>query len=177
MNKQRKDLSIAYFIVALAVIFVAQYLLVAGPVETIGYSQFKSLLRNGQITDVVVREKTNSGAIRAAALKEVYSADKVRDLGESAKEPLPFVVVRVDDPRLTADLEQMGIPFKGEAASDWLPAILSWVAPIVIFFLLMNEDRQMHGFGLLTPRRQRFAFPGIMKTSTIHFQICKISPP
>ncbi len=138
VNKQRQDFSIVYFIVALAIIFFAQYLLVTKQVETISYSQFKTLLHKAQITDVVVREKTISGAIKVEGLKEIYSADKARDLGESAKKPLPFVVVRVDDPRLTTELEEAGIPFKGETTSDWLPTILSWVVPIVIFFIFWS---------------------------------------
>ncbi len=138
VNKQRQDFSIVYFIVALAIIFFAQYLLVTKQVETISYSQFKTLLHKAQITDVVVREKTISGAIKVEGLKEIYSADKARDLGESAKKALPFVVVRVDDPRLTTELEEAGIPFKGETTSDWLPTILPWVVPIVIFFIFWS---------------------------------------
>ena len=30
------------------------------------------------------------------------------------------------------------MPFKGEVSSDWLPTLLSWVVPIVIFFVLWN---------------------------------------
>src|SRR5574341_1499981 len=138
MEKKRQDFSIAYFIVALAVIFFAQYLMLAKQIETISYSQFKTLLRGGQVTDIVVRDKTITGQIKPEGLKEVFSEDKLKQLAEGAKKSLPFCVVPVDDPRLTAELEEAGIPFQGETSSDWLPTILSWVVPIVIFFVVWS---------------------------------------
>src|SRR5574341_1644249 len=138
MEKKRQDFSIAYFIVALAVIFFAQYLMLAKQIETISYSQFKTLLRGGQVTDIVVRDKTITGQIKPEGLKEVFSEDKLKQLAEGAKKSLPFFVVRGDDPRLTAELEEAGIPFQGETSSDWLPTILSWVVPIVIFFVVWS---------------------------------------
>lgn len=138
MEKKRQDFSIAYFIVALAVIFFAQYLMLAKQIETISYSQFKTLLRGGQVTDIVVRDKTITGQIKPEGLKEVFSEEKIKQLAEGAKKSLPFFVVRVDDPRLTAELEEAGIPFQGETSSDWLPTILSWVVPIVIFFVVWS---------------------------------------
>src|SRR5574341_1305183 len=138
MEKKRQDFSIAYFIVALAVIFFAQYLMLAKQIETISYSQFKTLLRGGQVTDIVVRDKTITGQIKVEGLKEVFSEDKMKQLAEGAKKSLPFFVVRVDDPRLTAELEEAGLPFQGETSSDWLPTILSWVVPIVIFFVVWS---------------------------------------
>jgi cell division protease FtsH len=138
MEKKRQDFSIAYFIVALAIIFFAQYLMLAKQIETISYSQFKTLLRSGQITDLVVRDKAITGQIKAEGLKEVFSEDKIKQLAEGAKKSLPFFVVRVEDPRLIAELEEAGIPFQGETSSDWLPTILSWVVPIVIFFVVWS---------------------------------------
>jgi cell division protease FtsH len=138
VEKGKQDFSIAYFMVALAVIFILQYALLTKQVETISYSQFKAVVKKGQVAELVVRDKTISGSIKVEGLREIFSAEKIAELGEGAKKPLSFAVVRVEDPRLTAELEEAGVPFKGEVTSDWLPTVLSWVVPIVIFFVLWN---------------------------------------
>src|SRR4249919_2002667 len=138
METKKSDFSIIYFMVAMAVMFVAQYFLLAKQLETISYSQFKTLLKKGQVAEVVVRDKTIGGSIKSEGLKEIFSAEKIKELGEGAKKPVAFLAVRVDDPGLTAELEEAGIPFKGEPTSDWLPTLLSWVVPIVFFFVLWN---------------------------------------
>src|SRR6266498_887333 len=128
----------ASFLVVLVVMLVAQYALLGQQIETIGYSQFKTLVKKGQVTDVAVRDKTIGGSIKVDGMKEVFSSEKLKELGDRTKQPLPFVVVRVEDARLTAELEEAGIPFKGETTSDWFPAVLSWVVPVIIFFVLWS---------------------------------------
>jgi len=46
--------------------------------------------------------------------------------------------VRIEDPDLVTDLEEAGVPFRGEVVSQWLPTLLSWVVPVAFFFLLWN---------------------------------------
>ena len=138
MDKKKQDFSIAYFIVAMALMFFVQYTLLTKQVETISYSQFKALVKKGQVAELVVGDKTINGSIKVEGLKEIFGPEKITELGESAKKPLLFLVIRVEDPGLTADLEAAGIPFQGELTSYWLPTILSWVVPMVIFFLLWN---------------------------------------
>ena len=138
MGKKKIDLSIGYFVLALTLMFASQYFFYAQPVETLSYSQFKNLLKHGQVTDVVVREKEINGAIKPNALKEVFTSQKITELGDRAKNPVPFHVVRVEDAGLTAELEELGVPFKGEITSDWLPTALSWLLPIVVFFVLWS---------------------------------------
>jgi cell division protease FtsH len=48
------------------------------------------------------------------------------------------VTIRVEDPELATDLEHAGINFKGEVINEWLPTVLSWVVPVVLFVLLWN---------------------------------------
>jgi cell division protease FtsH len=138
VEKRKQDFSIAYFMVALAMIFILQYALLTKQVETISYSQFKALVKKGQVAELVVRDKTISGSIKVDGLKEIFSPEKIKELGEGATKPLSFLVVRVEDQQLTAELEAAGVPFKGEVTSDWLPTVLSWVVPIIIFFVLWN---------------------------------------
>jgi cell division protease FtsH len=138
VEQKPKDFSLIYFIVALAVMFIAQYLLVTKQVETISYSQFKALVKQHQVTDVVVRDKTISGSVTADGVKDIFPPEKIKELGENAKKPVSFLVVRVDDPRLTAELEEAGIPFKGETSSEWFSTLLSWIVPVLLFFALWS---------------------------------------
>jgi cell division protease FtsH len=151
VEKSKQDFSIAYFMVALAVIFILQYALLTKQVETISYSQFKALVKKSQVAELVVRDKTITGSIKVDGLKEIFSPEKIKELGEGATKPLPFLAVRVEDQGLTAELEAAGVPFKGEVTSDWLPTVLSWVVPIVIFFVLWNFliNRMGAGGGLM----------------------------
>lgn len=47
----------------MALMFIAQYFLIAKSVETLSYSQFKSLLKNNQVSDIVIREKCINGKL------------------------------------------------------------------------------------------------------------------
>ena len=82
---------------ALLMMFVVQYYLQAQSMEVLSYNQFKTLLKRTQVTDVIVREKEISGAIKPEALKVVFTPQKITELGERAKKPVPFHVVRVED--------------------------------------------------------------------------------
>lgn len=63
MEKKAQDLSIAYILAIMALMFIAQYFLIAKSVETLSYSQFKSLLKNNQVSDIVIREKCINGKL------------------------------------------------------------------------------------------------------------------
>lgn len=139
MEKRQQQFSIGYFIVALGAIFALQFFLVHPSVETLGYSRFKTLMKKGMVTNLVISEKDIRGEIVAGGLKEAVSAERFPALDKDAqqgKRAVSFVVVRVEDAELVNELEAAGIPFKGEITSDWLPTILSWVVPVALFFIL-----------------------------------------
>ena len=154
MGKLQQQFSIGYFIVALILLFALQTYFAAPRVETISYSQFKTLVKKGLVSNVVIGEKVIRGDIKPEGLKEVLSPERLKELNEKDKEaktPLPFTVVRVDDPELTRDLEQAGGQFKGEVTNEWVATLLSWVVPAVLFFLLWSYlfKRMGSGGGLM----------------------------
>jgi cell division protease FtsH len=140
MDKWKQQLSIGYFVVALLMLFLLQYYFAAPKVETIGYSEFKALAKKGLVTNLVINEQTIRGEVKPEGVKEVLSAEQLKSRGEDkeVKSALPFVKVRIEDPDLVNDLEAAGVPFRGEVISQWLPTLLSWVVPVVLFFLLWN---------------------------------------
>ncbi len=139
VEKKRRQLSIGYFIVAFFAILMIQNYFGSAHVEVISYSQFKSLLKKDLINDVAIRETTIDGNLKGAAIKEIFTPEKIKKFPPEiveGKNPLPFETVRVEDPGLTAELEAAKVPFKGEVTNNWLPTILSWVVPVGLFFLL-----------------------------------------
>jgi cell division protease FtsH len=82
------------------------------------YSEFKALVKQGQVADLAVGKETISGT---------QAADGA---GGGAR---PFVTARVDDPGLVADLEQASVKFAGREENTWLPTLLGWVLPALVF--------------------------------------------
>ena len=154
MEKNRRQFSLWYFIFAFFTILMIQNYFGSARVEIINYSQFKSLLHKGLIADVAIGERTIEGNMKGEAVKEVFTPEKLRTISREViegKKLYPFEAVRVEDPTLTAELEETKVPFKGVVASTWLPTILSWVVPAAVFFLLWSYllKKMAPGSGLM----------------------------
>src|SRR5256884_521646 len=150
MEKRQQQFSIGYFILAILIIFGLQTYFAAPPVETLNYSEFKNLVTKGQVSNLVLGEKAIRGEIKPEAVKTAVSPERLKSLGNEFKEgkkALPFVVVRVEDPGLTAELEKARVPFRGQVSSTWLPAILSVVVPVALIFLLWSYIGKKMGSG------------------------------
>ncbi|KRQ00980.1 cell division protein FtsH [Bradyrhizobium sp. CCBAU 45384] len=113
--------------IVMAIIFAGSMLLVAlqflvatyNSIETIPYSQFEQLLAQEKIAEVSVGPDSIQGK-----LKEQLPS------GKSA-----FVTARVD--MVLADkLAQKGVSVTGVPGSGALQSLLSWIFPIVVFFLI-----------------------------------------
>src|SRR6266568_6598494 len=150
MEKKHRQFSIGYFILAFFAVLMIQNYFGSAHVEIINYSQFKSLLHKGFIADVAIGETTIEGNMKGEAIKEIFTPERLKKISKDVLEGktlYPFKVVRVEDPGLTAELEQAKVPFKGVVASTWLPAILSWVVPVALFFLLWSYIGKKMGSG------------------------------
>ena len=141
MEKKHQQFSIWYFLVAFFIILTIQNYLGSRHIGIISYSQFKSVLKKGLIADLTIGETTIEGTMKGEAVKEIFPPEKLKEIPQDVREgkkPYPFVAVRVEDPGLTAELEEAKVPFKGVVSSTWLPTILSWVVPAAVFFLLWS---------------------------------------
>jgi len=87
----------------------------ATEVRPLPYSEFRSLLETGKIERVAVGSDQISGELREPI--------------EGAKR---FVTVRVE-PELAADLQKFGVEYAGRMESDFIPMVLSWVVPVLLF--------------------------------------------
>ncbi len=132
MEKHHK-FSIWYILLAFWLVLIIQnYIATMMAVQTIPYSQFLKLVKDGKVTEVAITENQIQGTMTT-------------EKGEQE-----FRTVRVD-PDLSDLLEQYHITFKGQIQSTFIRDILSWVLPILIFvaiwyFMMKRLTGQQAGF-------------------------------
>ena len=85
-------------------------------VEPIPYSQFLSLLKDGQIEEISITDNYINGTLK----------NTVADGRQK------FVTTRVEAD-LAKDIAQYGVKFKGVVENTFLRDILSWVLPALVF--------------------------------------------
>ncbi|HET7220403.1 MAG TPA: ATP-dependent metallopeptidase FtsH/Yme1/Tma family protein, partial [Vicinamibacterales bacterium] len=90
--------------------------------DTIGYSEFKTRVRDNKVQEVTVGEDRIHGTLKP----------------EGTVKAKPFVTVRIEDPKLLEDLEQHGVRYKGEVANRWIAEILGWVIPLILLVALWS---------------------------------------
>ena len=98
--------------------------------ETISYSDFKQLTREGKVENLVIGPERITGSVKA----------------ENGKPARPFVAVRIEDPELVGQLEQKGIQFSGYVENKWLGTMISWLLPLGLFvFVWLFLIKRMSG--------------------------------
>jgi cell division protease FtsH len=115
-------------------------LFVAFPVsgaQSVAYSDFRQMVRESQVAEVVVDEHQIRGTIKGTNRR--------------------FVTTRIDDPRLIDDLEQHGVKFAGETQTNWWSTLAGWVVPflIMMFFWSVILRRMNPGQGAMAFGRSR----------------------
>ena len=138
MERQQQEFSIWYFFVSLLILMAIQTYFLQPQPEVISYSQFKTLVKHSLVTDLVVGQEAVHGNIKAEGVKQALSEQRFKEIKHDGKSVLPFTTIRVEDPKLTQDLEAAGIAYRGQVTSTWLPTILSWIVPVALFFLLWS---------------------------------------
>jgi cell division protease FtsH len=107
---------------ALLLLAIGQVYVLVPTGHTIPYSEFKSLMRSGQVAEVQVGDTTVRGTLKKAA------PDGSRT----------FNTTRIDDPKLVEDLDSNGVRYSGETSSRWLPDLLGWVVPLLFIVALWS---------------------------------------
>ncbi|CAM2195099.1 ATP-dependent zinc metalloprotease FtsH [Paraburkholderia sp. A1RI_3L] len=115
-------------------IVIVQLLMLKTTSTTIAYSDFHRLVASAQVQDLEIGPTTIAGTLRmpdAAAALPASDAAAVKEGGA----PWRFSTTRVPDDHLIDNLTAAGIRYRGVAESTWLGSLLSWVLPLVGFFL------------------------------------------
>ena len=102
-----------YGLAFLVLLGLAQVYFMAPAGRSIPYSEFKNLLKEGQVAEVTIGEQQIHGKVK--------------------QEPREFTTTRVEDSKLTEELEAKGVSYKGELTNRWLPELLGWIVPLLFF--------------------------------------------
>jgi cell division protease FtsH len=134
---KRTHFTIWYFVIAFLIILLIQnYMMTRKTEDVIPYSEFKETLRTDKIKDLTITPESINGE------------------RETEKGIRGFQTVRVEDPDLVKELEAHRVHYKGKVDSKWLTNIVSWIIPLVFFFILwrilfsrMGPETSVMSFG------------------------------
>ncbi len=120
---KRSSQILFYFLAVLMLISMFR-LFSEPPTEDVPYSDFKTLLSEKKVKDIVITRDH----IRGVRIPE--------KAGEKEK---PFTVVRVDDNDLIKNLDANGIAYRGEISENWLrDFLLTWILPLAVLMLIWS---------------------------------------
>jgi len=124
-GRPRPGWSLWYGLGLLLLLGVVQMYFMTPAGRTLSYSEFKTLVRNGEVSEVTIGEQSLRGTLKP----------KAGSAGNDDK-PQLFTVNRVEDPKLAEDLEAKGVKFTGEAMNRWVTDLLGWVIPVLFIMAL-----------------------------------------
>jgi cell division protease FtsH len=115
----RPSTSLWYGLAFLLLLGVAQMYFLTPAGRSIPYSEFKSLLKNGKVAEVAISDQTIRGTLTEGTGSDPKSKQ--------------FTTTRVEDPKLTEELEAKNVKYTGELSNHWLTDVLGWIIPLVFF--------------------------------------------
>ncbi|HEU4851059.1 MAG TPA: ATP-dependent zinc metalloprotease FtsH [Telluria sp.] len=136
-----------YWLVVPALLLFLQLLGGAGDAVTLGYGDFKKLLRSGHVAEVHVDTDRISGKLKAEALQAVMPAAQLASHPCNSQAGCAFSAVRIDDDQLVTDLEAAGVRFFGQRSTNWMASALAWMLPLLVIVWLMRTAARGAGLG------------------------------
>ncbi len=83
--------------------------------QTIPYSQFKQSMTDGNVDDLIISPEKIHGTLKGTPAKK-------------------FDTVRVDDPGLAKEMDELRIQYSGRAQNRFWGTLFSWVLPLGFLF-------------------------------------------
>jgi cell division protease FtsH len=120
-SQNKVHFSLWYFVIALLLITWLQGYMAEPQREKIPYSEFKQLIRDGKVENLVIGSERIQGETK-------------NDKGQTQH----FSTVRVEDPELVNLLDQKGIKYSGYAENKWVGVLLSWMLPLAVFIFFWS---------------------------------------
>ncbi|HZT03471.1 MAG TPA: ATP-dependent zinc metalloprotease FtsH [Steroidobacteraceae bacterium] len=144
---KRQLFSVWYFIGAMAILLVLQGVFFGRNVQTLAYSDFKMLVKAGRVQEARIGQDEISGTADLRDAGALLPPEVWKRLATNPLERHPFVTTRVEDPSLLADLQAAHVRVIGQTESRWLPTLLSWVVPALVFFAFWSFLMRRMGTG------------------------------
>jgi cell division protease FtsH len=135
-NKQIR-FSLIYFVIAIFLIIVMDRYLFSREFVELSYSEFKTLLREGLVSDLKISKDEIAGSLPAGAQNRILALRNEKDEAKAKylRETKEFSVVRIDDADLVKDMEQKNIRYTAKKESTWINTLLSWIVTMSLFML------------------------------------------
>src|SRR3954468_18597939 len=114
LTSARPSSPLWYGLALLLVLGIAQAYYMTPPGRTLPYSDFKQLVKNGEVAEIAIGDQSIRGTLKQGDAKTKA-----------------FTVTRVEDPKLTEELEAKGVKYTGEVMNRWLPELLGWIIPLL----------------------------------------------
>jgi len=150
---RRNQFSVFYFLLAFFILLVAQNYFFMRHVQDISYSEFRKLVQEKRVDDLVISSGIIRGKFRLGAVSIVSALRGDSSLREQFKsmqeEGHQFSTVRMEDPGLIPVLEESGIRYTAQLENTWFRNLLSWIIPIFIFIAIwVFISRRMGAAGM-----------------------------
>ncbi len=137
----KQHFSLWYFAGVMLLLVAVQSLLGDPRAQVLAYSDFQGLLQSGRIREVIIGDDQLTGIAKGTGITESPAAKQATPA--SAQTPpaddgnnYKFVVARVPDPNLIAELQAAKVKFGGRIQIRWFWTMLSWIAPALIFVVI-----------------------------------------
>ena len=116
---KKHQLNLTYIAIAFGLLLLFQFYWVSyTQIESVPYSRFQQLLKDKEVTKVVVGPSQIQGEFKTPQDGKKY-----------------FTTTRVD-PAVASELQKHGIEIPGSTGQSLFRDILSWVLPIIVFFAI-----------------------------------------
>ena len=137
MEKKTK-FTVIYFLIAFTVIILLENYLLSREITTISYSEFKTLLNEELVNDLVITQTTIEGKFVRGAPDRLIAIRKIQDepMKKQLEQTYLFTVVRMDDRDLVQELTDKGVSYTAKQEVTWFKTLLSWILPMVIFIAI-----------------------------------------
>ncbi|HVW69799.1 MAG TPA: ATP-dependent zinc metalloprotease FtsH, partial [Steroidobacteraceae bacterium] len=148
---KRKHFSIWYFVAAALFLLALQMLLFnfAAQGGTLAYSDFKALLHAGKVHEVLIHSDILAGTADLRGTESLLPPALVKTVPEKQRAAYEFITTRVADESLVPELQAAKVRDSGVRENPWFAALISWVAPALIFFLGWSYVMRRMGSGQL----------------------------
>ena len=118
-----------YLLLPLLGLFIFSHFMRLSSRETLTYSEFKTLLKEGLISHVSIGQKHIEGDLKPGA-SEVLARLRGQEVKLVNKH---FFTLRLEDPELIKLLDEKRVSYEAAPEPSWLKEVLSWVLPLLFF--------------------------------------------
>ncbi len=136
--EKRIRFSLIYFLIAIVLILLVQQYILTRKIETISYSEFKVLLKESLVNDLLVTKDSIEGELIEGAHERLFALRGEKDEKQlkAFREIKAFSVVRMEDPDLVKELEKNNIRYTVKLEVIWFKTLLVWIIPLLIFIAI-----------------------------------------